>query len=263
MSETTYLKELVVVEDGIAYKFKGVSLSNSNASTILDNLISEYTEQYNNLNAQVTALENQLELGQVKFVTDMTTLNTEPLVNTLYVNNEVVGIVDDGSGIIPQVYLSDGSSVSLKEVERKEEDPDDGNEYLGYVNKQGYIKSLLITVNSAPGASAFGYNPSFSDSTDPDINTLCQTIIEGVSFTLYSLNIKTNSNLSDYLNVDINDIISITRLDNGKSINLSCSNKNDESITFKLEENISSAEDYFFTENDVNKTIQFKIEKVS
>ena len=134
MSETTYLKELVVVEDGIAYKFKGVSLSNSNASTILDNLISEYTEQYNNLNAQVTALENQLELGQVKFVTDMTTLNTEQLINTLYVNNEVVGIVDDGSGIIPQVYLADGSSVSLKEVDRKEEDADDGNEYLGYVN---------------------------------------------------------------------------------------------------------------------------------
>ena len=64
----------------------------------------------------------------------MTTLNTEQLVNTLYVNNEVVGIVDDGSGIISQVYLADGSSVSLKEVERKEEDADDGNEYLGYVN---------------------------------------------------------------------------------------------------------------------------------
>lgn len=147
MSETTYLKELVVVEDGIAYKFKGVSLSNSNASTILDNLISDYTEQYNNLNTQVTTLENQLELGQVKFVTNMTTLNTEQLVNTLYVNDEVVGIVDDGSGIIPQVYLADGSSVSLKEVERKEEDADDGNEYLGYVNTP-LIKVAIILQDS-------------------------------------------------------------------------------------------------------------------
>ena len=150
MSETTYLKELVVVEDGIAYKFKGVSLSESNASTILDNLISEYTEQYNNLNTQVTALENQLELGQVKFVTNMTTLNTEQLINTLYVNDEVVGIVDDGSGIIPQVYLSDGSSVSLKEVERKEEDPDDGNEYIGYVNIPDYVEGNFEFSNGFP-----------------------------------------------------------------------------------------------------------------
>ena len=162
MSETTYLKELVVVEDGIAYKFKGISLSNSNASTILDNLISEYTEQYNNLNAQVTALENQLELGQVKFVTDMTTLNTDPLINTLYVNNEVVGIVDDGSGIIPQVYLSDGSSVSLKEVERKEEEPDDGNEYLGYVNTPLIKVSVILQDSDGNRLANGGINWVFS-----------------------------------------------------------------------------------------------------
>lgn len=156
MSETTYLKELVVVEDGIAYKFKGVSLSDSNASTILDDLISEYTEKYNNLNTQVTALENQLELGQVKFVTNMTTLNTEQLVNTLYVNDEVVGIIDDGSGIIPQVYLKDGSLVSLKEVERKEEDADDGAEYLGYVNVPNYVEgNFEFSITQEPGSSTY------------------------------------------------------------------------------------------------------------
>ena len=173
MSETTYLKELVVVEDGIAYKFKGVSLSNSNASTILDNLISDYTEKYNNLNAQVTALENQLELGQVKFVTDMTALNTEPLINTLYVNNEVVGIVDDGSGIIPQVYLSDGSSVSLKEVERKEEDPDDGNEYLGYVNTPLINVSVILQDSDGNRLSGGGIRWAFSsDGSIPSASTL-------------------------------------------------------------------------------------------
>lgn len=134
MNEMQPIKHLVVVKNGISYKFKGVSLQDSNASTILDNLINQYQTKYDELNTKITNLENQLELGQVKFVTDMTILNTEQLVNTLYVNNEVVGIVDDGSGIIPQVYLSDGSSVSLKEVDRKEEDADDGNEYLGYVN---------------------------------------------------------------------------------------------------------------------------------
>lgn len=173
MSETTYLKELVVVEDGIAYKFKGVSLSNSNASTILDDLISEYAEKYNNLNTQVTALENQLELGQVKFVTDMTTLNTEQLVNTLYVNDEVVGIVDDGSGIIPQVYLRDGSSVSLKEVERKEEDADDGAEYLGYVNIPNYIEGKFTfegrdsTSVAISNKRTFGFDINGNETSSP------------------------------------------------------------------------------------------------
>lgn len=144
MNEMQPIKHLVVVKNGISYKFKGVSLQDSNASTILDNLINQYQTKYDELNTKITNLENQLELGQVKFVTDMTTLNTEQLVNTLYVNNEVVGIVDDGSGIIPQVYLKDGSSVSLKEVERKEEDADDGNEYLGYVNTSPINVSIIL-----------------------------------------------------------------------------------------------------------------------
>lgn len=134
MSEMQPVKQLIVVKNGISYKFKGVSLQDSNASTILDNLINQYQTKYDELNTKITNLENQLSLGQVKFVTDMTTLNTEQLINTLYVNDEVICIVDDGSGIIPQVYLKDGSSITLTEVERLEQDADDGNEYLGYVN---------------------------------------------------------------------------------------------------------------------------------
>lgn len=256
MSETTYLKELVVVEDGIAYKFKGVSLSNSNASTILDNLISDYTEQYNNLNAQVTALENQLELGQVKFVTDMTTLNTEQLVNTLYVNNEVVGIVDDGSGIIPQVYLKDSSSVSLKEVERKEEDPDDGNEYIGYVNEFEFIKSLLITEFSN---DQYGYNIGGESNTDQDIIYFAQISSSNESV-LYILQIYADSKLAKYLNVNVKDNIVITRLDNNKSITLSCLDKDNESIGFTQNNTISSPSESFLSSSDLNQTIQIKIE---
>lgn len=36
MNEMQPIKHLVVVKNGISYKFKGVSLQDSNASTILD-----------------------------------------------------------------------------------------------------------------------------------------------------------------------------------------------------------------------------------
>lgn len=259
MSETTYLKELVVVEDGIAYKFKGVSLSDSNASTILDDLISEYTEKYNNLNTQVTALENQLELGQVKFVTDMTTLNTEQLVNTLYVNDEVVGIVDDGSGIIPQVYLKDGSSVSLKEVERKEEDADDGAEYLGYVNKQEYaiIDIPIIELQGIETGSQVLGNED--DSSLGDLSYIHQYN------NYFDLGIKNNTNLLSILGISISNVTSsnlkITRMDTSLSIQIGTGYTNMDNTVYMWsgDETTSS----FITSEDIGKTIQIKIEKVS
>lgn len=264
MSETTYLKELVVVEDGIAYKFKGVSLSNSNASTILNNLISEYTEKYNNLNTQVTALENQLELGQVKFVTDMTTLNTEQLVNTLYVNDEVVGIVDDGSGIIPQVYLKDGSSVSLKEVERKEEDADDGNEYLGYVNK-ATIKYLSLTVGKHThilhsNLFCYGFENDVINGDEPI--SFGEISVENAISCLHS----TNGTTLDGRPFKITSfgpglawignfipeacLVTITRLDTNMNVHIPISNPYEGASTSEI----------LFSPEDLGKTIQLKIE---
>ena len=253
------ITRIVVKKDGIAYKFKGVSLSNSNASTILDNLISDYTEQYNNLNAQITALENQLELGQVKFVTDMTTLNTEPLVNTLYVNNEVVGIVDDGSGIIPQVYLADGSSVSLKEVERKEEDPDDGNEYIGYVNKVEFsvVGIPILEVQGADtGAQVIGNELAVTDSTN-DISYIYQYVDSHID-----IGIKLTSSLaSSILNINSTNFSSsalkITRLDTGSHIIVNATNYNDTEYMWE------NSEESFLTSEDIGKTIQFRIERNS
>ena len=259
MSETTYLKELVVVEDGIAYKFKGVSLSNSNASAILDNLISDYTEQYNNLNTQVTALENQLELGQVKFVTDMTTLNTEPLVNTLYVNDEVVGIVDDGSGIIPQVYLKDGSSISLKEVERKEEDPDDGNEYIGYVNKAEFsVVGIPIFEMGEDSNIGAGIGNDFTV-TDPsnDISNILQFSSNG-----FRIGIKTTSSLaSSILGINSTNFnsseLKITRLDTNRSYILNANGIVDSAYTWQ----VMSTVVVLLTSEDIGKIVQFRIER--
>lgn len=273
MSETTYLKDLVVVEDGIAYKFKGVSLSESNASTILDNLISEYTTKYNDLNTQVTALENQIELGQVKFVTDMTELNTNPIVNTLYVNDEVVGIVDDGSGIIPEVYLKDGTSVKLQEVDRKEEDPDDGNEYLGYVNKLEY---LLLNVTIAEGdlkrvanpiteGLCYGCSKVLTDAEDNANTEFTATFgnvtglgAECVNWLIQSANSGFSPELSLTKDIFNGVNLTITRLDtNATFIGMSTS-------TYLLYDfNAEPSTNPIFTANDVGKTIQIKIEKVS
>lgn len=270
MSETTYLKELVVVEDGIAYKFKGVSLSNSNASTILDNLISDYTEQYNNLNTQVTALENQLELGQVKFVTNMTTLNTEQLVNTLYVNDEVVGIVDDGSGIIPQVYLKDGSSVSLKEVERKEEDADDGNEYLGYVNKwEGPNTDSWVKVGGQIDlAGTYGYgfvSESGKDEVDSSImgsssleekGLLCLKTGPNPGVTVAYIS-KINS---FSVTADTNTVI-IKRVNSDVSFTLTKNTYFDSDNSYQFHTDLTTKQ-YLFTQDDVDKYIDIQIEVV-
>lgn len=129
------ITKVVVVDKGEAYETKGVSLGESEVLTTLTSLVQEYQNTYDELNQKVTALETKYNQGRVKIVESMMELKNNPEENLLYINDEVKAIVDDGSGIIPKAYISDGSEVTLKEVERKEEDPDDGNEYIGYVNK--------------------------------------------------------------------------------------------------------------------------------
>ena len=134
------ITKVVVVDKGEAYETKGVSLGESEVLTTLTSLVQEYQNTYNELNQKVTALETKYNQGRVKIVESMMELKNNPEENLLYINDEVKAIVDDGSGIIPKAYISDGSEVTLKEVERKEEDPDDGNEYIGYVNKKDWVE---------------------------------------------------------------------------------------------------------------------------
>lgn len=129
------ITKVVVVDKGEAYETKGVSLGESEVLTTLTSLVQEYQTTYDELNQKVTALETKYNQGRVKIVESMMELKNNPEENLLYINDEVKAIVDDGSGIIPKAYISGGSEVTLKEIERKEEDPDDGNEYIGYVNK--------------------------------------------------------------------------------------------------------------------------------
>lgn len=129
------ITKVVVVDKGEAYETKGVSLGESEVLTTLTSLVQKYQNTYDELNQKVTALETKYNQGRVKIVESMMELKNNPEENLLYINDEVKAIVDNGSGIIPKAYISDGSEVTLKEVERKEEDPDDGNEYIGYVNK--------------------------------------------------------------------------------------------------------------------------------
>lgn len=139
MSETSNTKlitKVVVVDKGEAYETKGIPLSETNALTTLTSLVQEYQNTYDELNQKITALKTKYNQGKVKIVESMMELKNNPEENMLYINDEVKAIVDDGSGIIPKAYISDGSEVTLKEVERKEEDPDDGNEYIGYVNRK-------------------------------------------------------------------------------------------------------------------------------
>ena len=133
--KTKLITKVVVVDKGEAYETKVVSLGESEVLTTLTSLVQEYQNTYDELNQKVTALETKYNQGRVKIVESMMELKNNPEENLLYINDEVKAIVDDGSGIIPKAYISDGSEVTLKEVERKEEDPDDGNEYIGYVNK--------------------------------------------------------------------------------------------------------------------------------
>ena len=146
--KTKLITKVVVVDKGEAYETKGVSLGESEVLTTLTSLVQEYQNTYDELNQKVTALETKYNQGRVKIVESMMELKNNPEENLLYINDEVKAIVDDGSGIIPKAYISNGNEVTLKEVERKEEDPDDGNEYIGYVNKKEWVEgSFTFEVN--------------------------------------------------------------------------------------------------------------------
>lgn len=159
--KTKLITKVVVVDKGEAYETKGIPLSETNILTTLTSLVQEYQNTYNELNQKVTALETKYNQGKVKIVESMMELKNNPEENMLYINDEVKAIVDDGSGIIPKAYISDGSEVTLKEIERKEEDPDDGNEYLGYVNTSPIKVSVILQDSNGNRLTGGGINWAF------------------------------------------------------------------------------------------------------
>ena len=109
------------------------------------------------------------------------TLSDENCANwKVTINNEVKAIVDDGSGIIPKAYISDGSEVTLKEVERKEEDPDDGNEYIGYVNTPLIKVSVILQDSNGNRLSGGGIRWALASSIN-DVSNLNNSTLGGTT----------------------------------------------------------------------------------
>lgn len=267
------ITKVVVVDKGQAYETKGVSLGESEVLTTLTSLVQEYQNTYDELNQKVTALETKYNQGKVKIVESMMELKNNPEENMLYINDEVKAIVDDGSGIIPKAYISDGSEVTLKEVERKEEDPNDGNEYIGYVNKAEFFTFNIIPQQI--DTNTIGYSAATDPSQDigtiisnkdgigmlynsnqSGINHLVFGVVANSTFSNFCLEIgKQNTETSMYE-------LKATRLDTNLSKIIGYSSNNpteDYYITDEADANVDTSTP-FFTSDDIGKTIQIKIE---
>lgn len=271
MSETSNTKlitKIVVVDKGEAYETKGVSLGESEVLTTLTSLVQEYQNTYDELNQKVTALETKYNQGRVKIVDSMMELKNNPEENMLYINDEVKAIVDDGSGIIPKAYISDGSEITLKEIERKEEDPDDGNEYIGYVHKLEYLLlNITIAESSAilnsPGSDTTAYGAS-KYASDPEGNAVVTfpTSFGGitglgaqyVSWLIDSTNPSNSQELVLSKDLFNGSGINVTRLDTNLTV---YGAKTVSNLVYDLNTGVDSS---LFTLEDVGKTIQIKIE---
>lgn len=272
-SNTKLITKVVVVDKGEAYETKGVSLGESEVLTTLTSLVQEYQNTYDELNQKVTALETKYNQGKVKIVESMMELKNNPEENMLYINDEVKAIVDDGSGIIPKAYISDGSEVTLKEIERKEEDPNDGNEYIGYVKELEY---LLLTITIAESTATTGSSQGItcygaSKVTSTDATEYAQITYPMPFGSISGLGAQYVDWLIDTSDEDMaiaselvltkdlfnGDGIKVTRLDTNSSIIGAIGGDN---LTYDLNTGTSAR---LFTAEDIGKTIQIKIERKS